>query len=497
MKKILFLAAALIAMGCGISSCSNEAEVTKQTEQAPKLTKLTFTVAQDAQTRVAWGGANNRTPMFEEGDKVSLFSANNTNTMLTAHVDAVGNVTLSGEGISGDAKLYFVYPYDAEARYYIEEPEIIYGNASMGSTSPYNYDIDKILNPDIDKYPSNAFSLATSTDGGESAIKFKGLTTIIKFTPAADCSGYINIYAGDYAFPVTGVNIDLNESKLIGTLTQSISLPQEDYMYNFEAGKSYYFALPAFTMASCRCIDFVDDEYQAHTIYIAPEGGKNFVAGKIYSLKYGEAAPSIAKWELKIPFGQWFGGTTADRNNVTSIVIRTGQVRPHDDTTVKDLNSESTLWSRYDATNTTAYIETSEDVIQATNLTNTFSISSTANLQSISGLENIDVSNSVNFNGCFENCAKLTELDVSSWQIKSGAITYKMFYSLYALTSLTLNNTFHAGEYMFKGIGYNLSGAKCKVYGVTDNAVKTDLEQTSPKNTGWTDATITKIEWGN
>lgn len=496
MKKFLFLAAALIAMGCGISSCSNEAELTKQTEQTPKLTKLTFTVAQDAQTRVAWGGANNRTPMFETGDKVSLFSEHNTNVMLTASVDAVGNVTLSGEGISGDDNLYFVYPYDANARYYSSDPGMIYGNASSEDSSPYNYDGSNMLNPGIDEYPSNAFSLATSTDGGESAITFKGLTTIIKFTPTTACKGFIYIDAGDDVFPLTGVNIDLNESKIIGTLTDGISLPQMNYMYNFEAGKSYYFALPAFTMASGGYIEFVDNEYHETQLYKAT-ADKDFVAGKIYSLKYGEAAPSIAKWELKIPFGQWFGGTTADRNNVTSIVIRTGQVRPHDDTTVQDLNIESTLWSRYDNTNNTAYIETSEDVIQATSLSSTFSISTTANLQSISGLENIDVSNVDNCYGCFQNCAKLTELDVSSWQIKSGANTNRMFYSLYALTSLTLNNTFHAGENMFKGIGYNLSGTKCKVYGVTDNAVKTDLEQTSPKNTGWTDATITKIEWGN
>ena len=284
MKKFLFLAAALIAMGCGMNSCSNEVDVTEQTEQAPKLTKLVFTVAQDAGTRVAWGGANNRTPMFEEGDKVSLFSENNENVMLTAHVDGEGNVTLEGEGTSGDADLYFVYPYDEKAIYYFPDNEIL-GNSSSWDSSPYNYCPDNILNPGIDKYPSNAFSLAKSTDGGESAITFQGLTTIIKFTPASDCWGYINIDAGDDAFPLTGVNIDLNESKIIGTLTQTISLPQMDYMYNFKAGKSYYFALPAFTMASGGYIDFVDDEYNEHTIY-TPTADKEFVAGKIYNLKY-------------------------------------------------------------------------------------------------------------------------------------------------------------------------------------------------------------------
>lgn len=304
MKKYLFLAAALIAMGCGMSSCSNEVDVTEQTEQAPKLTKLVFTVAQDAETRVTWGGPRDRTPMFEDGEFVSLFSENNNNVQLTAHVDGEGNVTLTGEGTSGDANLYFVYPYDADASYdYAYDPNTINGNSIMGSTSPYNF--DGSINPSVNnKYPSNAFSLATSTDGGESPITFQGLTTIIKFTPASDCTGFINIGAGDDAFPSTGVNIDLNESKIIGTLIPSISLPYEDAAYNFTAGTSYYFALPPFTMLSGGYIKFVDEEFEETPLYTA-SADKDFEAGKIYSLKYGSTGGEVefTKAEFKTKFG--------------------------------------------------------------------------------------------------------------------------------------------------------------------------------------------------
>lgn len=287
MKKYIFLAAALMAMGCGMSSCSNEADVTEQTEQTPKLTKLTFTVAQDAETRVNWGGTNGRTPVFVAGDKVSLFSEHNTNTELTVKV-AGGVVTLEGEGTSGDTDLYFVYPYDADAWYdYTVDSETIFGNASIGTASPYNYDSDNSINPGIGKYPSNALSLAMSTDGGTSAITFQSLTTIIKFTPLSDRMGYILINAGHDAFPSIGVDIDLNESKITTeSMVTNISLPKEDDMYDFEAGTSYYFALPPFTMASGGMIMFIDDEDDSYLLFTAGAEGKNFVAGKIYTLNY-------------------------------------------------------------------------------------------------------------------------------------------------------------------------------------------------------------------
>lgn len=288
MKKYLFFAAALIAMGCGMSSCSNEAEVTEKTEQAPKLTKLVFTVAQDAQTRASWDG---KTPVFDDGDEVSLFSENNDNVKLTAYVDGAGNVTLEGEGTSGDTDLYFVYPY-YEERVSFFEGEI--NGDDVEYSSPYNFENE--IYPSVNKYPSKALSLAKSTDGGANAIRFQGLTTIIKFTPATDCRGSIHIDAGDDLIPLCHAIISTAETKIVagsGLLTQLRDLPYDDAGYNFAAGNSYYFALPPFSMAEGGTISFVDDQYEETTLYTAPAGGKEFVAGKIYNLKYGSTGGEV------------------------------------------------------------------------------------------------------------------------------------------------------------------------------------------------------------
>lgn len=299
MKKYLFLAAALIAMGCGMSSCSNELDVTEKTEQAPKLTKLVFTVAQNAQTRASWDG---KTPVFDDGDEVSLFSENNNNVKLTAHVDGEGNVTLEGEGTSGDTDLYFVYPY-YEERVSFFEGEI--NGDDVEYSSPYNFE-DEIY-PSVNKYPSKALSLAKSTDGGANAIRFQGLTTIIKFTPATDCRGSIHIDAGDDLIPLCHAIISTAETKIVagsGLLTQLRDLPYDDAGYNFAAGNSYYFALPPFTMLSGGTIKFIDNEYHETTLYTA-SADKDFVAGKIYNLKYGSTGGEVefAKAEFKTKFG--------------------------------------------------------------------------------------------------------------------------------------------------------------------------------------------------
>lgn len=274
MKKYLFLAAALIAMGCGMTSCSNEVDVTEQTEQAPKLTKLVFTVAQEPQTRVAWGGENGRTPVFEEGDKVSLFSEHNANVMLTAHV-ADGVVTLVGEGTSGDADLCFVYPYTEESNMW---DGVINGPYGWGNNNNPFYLNAMDVNASIDKFPTGALSMAKSTDGGASAITFQCLMTIFKFTPTQDYEeGRINIYANDDVISASHLTIDVENSKISDDCYKTSSIRMG---YEFEEGHTYYFAVPPFAMSENDWIFLTSDDGN----YIMFEGAKTFEAGKIYNL---------------------------------------------------------------------------------------------------------------------------------------------------------------------------------------------------------------------
>lgn len=449
-------------MGCGMSSCSNEVDVTEKTEQAPKLTKLVFTVAQDAETRATWGGTKNLTPMFEDGEFVSLFSENNDNVKLTAHVDG-DNVTLEGEGNSGDTDLYFVYPWDEYAT--IEEGRI----TSEYREGPYSFN-DGVIYPS-DKYPSNALSFAKCNDGGESAIRFQGLMAIIKFTPAADCRGYIKVNAGAsvilndiLAINPAGPSIEGYDGSVTAT---SMNFPDgEDF--NFTADTPYYIALHPFTMSAGGTISFVDNGGNETTLYTAPAGGKEFVAGKIYNLKYVDAA----QWTMNTLYDEWI--STTNGRNMTSLYIRTGQSAPDGgDATVVYLNGECTLWSRYDDGTKTTYIETSKSVIEATSLCGTFR--SFTKLTSISGLDKIDVSNVSDFSSCFMASAKITSLDLTSWNIKNGAYTSNMFSRMAGLEVLRINNTFPAGTGMFTNAGLSdTMGGPCQVYGASADLKNAD-----------------------
>ena len=297
MKKYLFLAAALTVMGCGMTSCSSDAEdVIEQNEQAPKLTKLVFTVAQDAETRVKWDGPNGRTPMFENNDEVSLFSANNDNVKLTAHV-ADGVVTLEGVG-AADEELYFVYPWN-------EGVHMDMGTKKITSTTAPAYNINKTANEwpnygkflssvyGINKYPANALSLAKSTDGGRVALTFKGLMAIIKFTPTYD----------DYATYFSDLNISIYQDSDSDTSfnggqltinaageTPTIESTQNTYGIDFckegagtfVVGNTYYVALPPTDAMSSTT--YIRDEFGDNLTQSVLSAGFTFEAGKVYNV---------------------------------------------------------------------------------------------------------------------------------------------------------------------------------------------------------------------
>lgn len=165
--------------------------------------------------------------------------------------------------------------------------------------------------------------------------------------------------------------------------------------------------------------------------------------------------------------------------NLTAITINTnvdGTI-PAD---AKALNNDATLWARVDGTK--AFIETAGSKIMATDLTETFSYCE--NVVAYSGLDKIDVSEASSFARCFSNNPKVASLDLSSWQISPLAKTTDMFMNGWSLSSLKLNDTFHAGHDMFLNVGRDLADpAKCAVYGVTDEDLKKAL---SDSYTGFT-----------
>ena len=194
--------------------------------------------------------------------------------------------------------------------------------------------------------------------------------------------------------------------------------------------------------------------------------------GSDYYVVFEEApaAPASASWTKLTDIDNW--APSAFGKSV--IIVTEAAAKPAGAT---ELNDEGTVWVRIEGDN--CYIETVAKKIVATSMNATFA---GCKITASSNLDKIDVSGVTSFEYCFTNCYNATAIDVSSWNISSTANTDYMFRSCNKLESLTLNNTFHASDNgsMFNYVGSQLTESnKCVVYGVTDEAVKTNLKGSS------------------
>lgn len=171
MKKYIFMAATLMMMGIGMSSCSNENDAIDNIEQNTKK-QLTFTVSftNDAATRAVW--ETSKKPKFVVGDKIGVYSANNLTAVefTVTEVDASGNATISGTA-NVASEYHLVFPFKAGTTY----------NTSTGDISGFD-DFGVTSNNDrnsLGTYPTKALHYAKAT-GGATSVTFQNLCAILK-----------------------------------------------------------------------------------------------------------------------------------------------------------------------------------------------------------------------------------------------------------------------------------------------------------------------------
>ena len=92
-----------------------------------------------------------------------------------------------------------------------------------------------------------------------------------------------------------------------------------------------------------------------------------------------------------------------------------------------------------DTLNNTFYIDDWGTVPTFNKLSDNF-LTYKSNIKSIKKLKGLDTSNVTNMNSMFENCSKLTALDLSNLNTSNVTGTYSMFYNCQSLTSLDLSN---------------------------------------------------------
>ena len=107
MKKYIFMA---VAGMLALSSCSNDDNDVQNTQNAPRQMTFTAGFGDEAQTRATLDGSTKKVS-FDENDKISILSANNTNTKFTTTAGGA-SATFTGTA-TADSKFYAVYPYTA------------------------------------------------------------------------------------------------------------------------------------------------------------------------------------------------------------------------------------------------------------------------------------------------------------------------------------------------------------------------------------------------
>lgn len=534
MKTLLALMAGVMT----ISACDSDDALNIETPNvAPMVEGIrTFTAFTESDgTRATIDGMSVK---WQENDQISVI-ADNDNYGSYSLTDGAGSTTgtfeADGAEVSGST-IYAVYPYDFDW-HYVDDDEALYiavyeyGVSEETANAVFNGDrltrtqqdewdnlgagddarIQAYLSGDPIESPGypvegntikglyvsynqwvrsgemvsaqGAVLMAAKADEGNN-LAFKNVCSYIKVTTTTPLHE-IKVIANNGEYISGKFDVDFSSET---PATTAVNESGTDYIYfSAQSGDlapgTYYIAVVPGTLAGGLTIEYYTDS--SNHIDKSTSSSFTFVRSKVHDAGDQPTAAPAAQWTMYTTYQDWINPTYS--SNMTSLYIRTEQSAPDgDDATVVYLNGEHTLWSRYDAGTTTAYIETNKNVIVATSLSETFR--SFTRLTSISGLDKIDVSNVSDFGSCF-SAARFTSLDLSQWQIQNGAYTNQMFRGMISLEELRINNTFPAGNGMFLLAGqYDYMGGPCKVYGASADLKSAD---------DTTDREADRMEWAD
>lgn len=529
MKKTMKTLLALMAGTLAFSACSDEDAILNEntgnaTDATPILTFNASTESDGATRATIDALAIN----WQAGDAILMMDGTNSgkyNLDAGCEGTASGTFTKDGEStaVSGE-NIYALYPYaesslrtvsqaEAEAaagsasdyleywkddiqwvgEEYVKDDMEMFGISAenqaiilaflkgekIGAPAPElsGTCITNVVIPDVQTVAAGqtvdpkAVLMVAKADGEDLA--FKNVCSYVKVTPTVACKKIeVRAMGADLAGACTVAVSDEPAASITSDGKSVVTLKAE--AGDLAAGTYYIAVLPG---AKSNGIE-VRFYTSAETFnYNARSTSFTFVRSKVHSGGNNSGALGTI-WTQNTDYNMWSDNYY---NVVKTVTISTG-VSGAMPSGAKALNSDETLWSRKDAENN-FYIETSASKIVTTNMLLTFAY--LENVESYTGLDKLDVSEVSTFERCFqENRNALASLDLSSWQINPAASTRMMFDCCMNLTSLTLNNSFHSGYSMINRIGqyvYQGTGNPCIIYGVTDEAVKNDLNQP-----GWT-----------
>ena len=252
MKKYIFMA---VAGMLALSSCSND---DNDVQNAPRQMTFTAGFGDEAQTRAALNG---KKVSFDANDKISILSANNTNTRFTT-TEGGASATFTGTA-TADSKFYAVYPYTAGLA--LSGTTIsgisIPGNQSAAASSTCGWD------------PAAPIAYATTTG---TSLQFHNACALLKITNDRGVAKFIEVSCNE---ALTGTfSLDTSSGAL--TLSGTVSATDKQATVNdVPSGKTIYIAIAPGTKTGLMAFwyDGENFKYKDKTFV-------TFVAGKIYDL---------------------------------------------------------------------------------------------------------------------------------------------------------------------------------------------------------------------
>ena len=256
MKKYIFMA---VAGMLALSSCSNDDNDVQNTQNAPRQMTFSAGYGDEAQTRAALDGSTKKVS-FEVGDRISILSANNTNTRFTTTEDGA-SVTFTGTA-TADSKFYAVYPYTDgltldTSTGIISGVEIPVGQPGAG-TSPCGW------------HPDAPIAYATTTG---TSLQFHNACALLKINNDRGEAGIIVVSCHE---ALTGTfSLNTSSGALSGTNTDNSAA-----VMGVPADKTIYIAIAPGVKTDFEAV--WDDGNGHHAM--KEKSSFTFEAGKIYDL---------------------------------------------------------------------------------------------------------------------------------------------------------------------------------------------------------------------
>lgn len=316
--------------------------------------------------------------------------------------------------------------------------------------------------------PKALFMVAKANDVNE--LDFKNVFAYIKVTTTKAykkikvCSHNVESLAGTFNVSVTSTPTvsDVKDGSSVVTFKSASGS-------DLEAGTYYIAVLPGTIGRGFEVRLYTgEDTFEYSTVYSSLSLARNNVYNGIGTLKLG------ADWTLLTKKEDWWPGN----NSHTKLIIETG-VSGTMPAGARAMNNDNTVWSVVKDANTVA-IQTSASKIFATNLEHSFAYFIDDDI-SISNLDNVEVSQVIDFYGCLSYSHKITEIDLSSWMFRDNANTDYLLHSAWLLEKLWLNNTFVTGTGPFFDVrgtvwAENPPAGSLTIYGVTDPELKEKIK---------------------